>query len=1051
MRHDLRWVLVVVSVLVVLGLGATLAMAQTQVQGEAPVPTVTSEPVVPTATRTSAELVGAGEITTTWAELLQRFGFWGAVGVVLVAAVLFVLKRFVGKAGEGLGDFLYRVFLGRWLKRREETIEAKDQKAAQAKARQSGLTAYFDWLEEELKHLPIIPIRARERQEQLLLEDVYVPLRVVERGQIEGFLKLIRGEFDPEDEYRVRPEAYQALDRSQGVYRMLSEPALLQQQAKTQSRERARRGESADEVLVEPTSTRLLLIGDAGSGKTTTLQYGALVLACDCREDRVDKAPELLDLHAPTPLVPFYIRLTLVATYVREAFKRAQGEALPGLQGAPSKLLLDWLDGYISTQMHKRGASLAADFSSHQLTKGGCLVMLDGLDETGDRRERAYMQRLIANLIQDYGKNRYLVASRPFEDLQLPGFDERHLSPLKRDEIEQLLGNWFGAVQKTRSQRAVEVANDHVAYLGGLIDANARLFEMATNPLLLTSMALLVHTGVGLPRERAELYNRLIYLLLDTWRTQQITGGLPGNDEGKTRYGGEESVKGIRRRLEAIAAWMQAEGRRELRLREVQAILRPVYQAYKPWDNETADDYIANLIESLSLESGLLQRRDGGFSFAHYTLQEYLTALAYDARERGIEELYQHWTNRRWRETILLAVGNWATEGPTKKAHQLIQRLLTTRDEAINAVLLAADALYDADVDRVVELAPLRSETLKRLHSYAFGEEVHPDPVLRNRAAMMLDRFGADNERPGLDLRREDYWAAVISPGTFRMGDNAGLYDDEKPAFDCTITASYALARFPVTNRQYLVFLEALAGRGEAEALVAAERLKPRLARHDEEPERFRPGTWPGSRYLAGTGNHPVRGVTWYAATAFAWWANEWLHLCGLLPAHETVRLPTEAEWERAAAYPVRLPGGTSADGRRTYPWGAWPDLTSAGAPRITNTIPANLDASGIGSTSVVGLFPHGRADCEAEELAGNVWEWCSTPYTTYPFKGEIRAEMLYNEGKKASDAYVLRGGSYYNDKDLARCVVRLDISPRLDDGYLGFRLARLFSSSSSS
>ncbi|NCC37236.1 MAG: histidine kinase, partial [Chloroflexia bacterium] len=358
------------------------------------------------------------------------------------------------------------------------------------------------------------------------------------------------------------------------------------------------------------------------------------MLACDCREGRVDKVPELLDLHAPTPLVPFYIRLTLVATYVREALKRAQGDALPGLQGAPSKLLLDWLDGYISTQMHKRGASLAADFPSHQLAKGGCLVMLDGLDETGDRRERAYMQRLIANLIQDYGKNRYLVASRPFEDLQLPGFDERHLSPLKRDEIEQLLGNWFGAVQKTRSQRAVEVANDHVAYLGGLIDANARLFEMATNPLLLTSMALLVHTGVGLPRERAELYNRLIYLLLDTWRTQQITGGLPGNDEGKTRYGGEESVKGIRRRLEAIAAWMQEEGRRELRMREAQDILRPVYKKNKSWDNEKADDYIANLIESLSLESGLLQRRDGGFSFAHYTLQEYLTALAYDARER---------------------------------------------------------------------------------------------------------------------------------------------------------------------------------------------------------------------------------------------------------------------------------------------------------------------------------------------------------------------------------------------------------------------------------
>ena len=117
-----------------------------------------------------------------------------------------------------------------------------------------------------------------------------------------------------------------------------------------------------------------------------------------------------------------------------------------------------------------------------------------------------------------------------------------------------------------------------MAYLRGILDQNARLFEMATNPLLLTSMALLVHTGVGLPRERAELYNHLIGLLIHTWRTQQITGGIPGQDDRRTRYGGEESPSGVQRRLQEVAAWMQEQGRREISLREAQQILRPVYK-----------------------------------------------------------------------------------------------------------------------------------------------------------------------------------------------------------------------------------------------------------------------------------------------------------------------------------------------------------------------------------------------------------------------------------------------------------------------------------------
>ncbi|WP_296756634.1 SUMF1/EgtB/PvdO family nonheme iron enzyme [Roseiflexus sp.] len=406
----------------------------------------------------------------------------------------------------------------------------------------------------------------------------------------------------------------------------------------------------------------------------------------------------------------------------------------------------------------------------------------------------------------------------------------------------------------------------------------------------------------------------------------------------------------------------------------------------------------------------------------------------------------------RWRETLLLAAGYWSNGQQIRKTERLLRGLLDRRDP--ENLLLAAAAL--ADVGAVEDLADLRDEATARLRVLAALTEdwrsaAHPDPALRNRAATMLDRLDADTERPGLDLTKPDYWANRIEPGTFSMGDTNGKYDDEKPQFDYTIRRPYALARFPVTNRQYLLFVESLAGRGAPEAVAAANQLKDLLAQHGENLETyegFRPRFWPGARYRAGEGNHPVVGMTWYAATAFAWWADAWLRALGVLKEGEEVRLPTEAEWERAAAYPPTLPGGDSRAGRREYPWGA--ELTTATSGSMIASIQANIDESKIGGTSVVGIFPHGAAACGAEELSGNVWEWCSTPPLKYPFKGEVSAESLYTKNKRAGGTYVLRGGSWYVNRALARCACRVDYSPDYDLVVNGFRLARLFSLPSS-
>lgn len=945
--------------------------------------------------------------------------------------------------------------------KQEITEQRKTEKTQQQAL--TGRDVYLSRLERDMLRLAKIPALGREQRE-LDLEQVYVPLHVVEREQMESFDTYILGKFGVEDGGSARQDAYQAVQESRPVFRLLSEPKQLPPpEPAAHERRRGRKPAAGTETTTE----RLLLVGRAGSGKTTTLHYGALILARTARTADTAEVRKELQLFTAKPLFPIYARLTEVMTYVHEQYAQRRAE----LVGAPAQLLLDALD-----ELARRDVpDLPVGMVTSQIKAGGCLIMLDGLDETGDADERGSAMDLIASLVRECASNRYLVASRPFEGLgdRLPGFIERHLRPLDANDIRRLLNKLFLALRLPEDRTPTAHSDPdalvpEAAELWRNLERSPRLFDMATNPLLLTSMAVLVEGREPLPVERAKIYEKLVRLTIEAWRKAQLSRDRPGVPVKLF----EESDDSVRLRLQLLAANMLEAERREITLDQARDLLRPIYKANNPgWNDERCNDYVRELLYQIALHSGLLQARDSDslFSFAHFTLQEYLAARHYTEQRSGkeatVQTLVMHWPERRWRETILLAIGHEATSGSREMAQNMLEALLDARDP--EALLLASDGLDEANARAVGELTPQRLEVSGRLRALAaltddWRTAAHPDPVLRNRAATMLDRLDADTDRPGLALTKDDYWATRIEPGTFSMGDDHGPYDDEKPQFDCTIRQPYALARFPVTNRQYLLFVEALAGRGAPEAVGAARKLLPLMAQHKQTVEEFRPRYWPGARYRAGEGNHPVVGVTWYAATAFAWWANEAFLTPEQRAAGEAIRLPTEAEWERAAAYPPALAGNNPRAGRRAYPWGAWDDPHPGAARQPSPArgrgaggegvlgIQANIDESQIGGTSVVGIFPHGAAACGAEELVGNVWEWCSTPMLDYPFKGEVSAESFYTKNKSTGSTYVLRGGSWVNYRDDARCAYRFDNNPINVNVNYGSRLARLFSLSSS-
>jgi formylglycine-generating enzyme required for sulfatase activity len=170
------------------------------------------------------------------------------------------------------------------------------------------------------------------------------------------------------------------------------------------------------------------------------------------------------------------------------------------------------------------------------------------------------------------------------------------------------------------------------------------------------------------------------------------------------------------------------------------------------------------------------------------------------------------------------------------------------------------------------------------------------------------------------------------------------------------------------------------------------------------------PRDWIGFRFPEGTENHPVTGVSRLDALAYCQWLSEKL-------ATE-YRLPSEAEWERAAR----------GDDGRMYPWGDEFD------PWRCNTV----ESGKRGTTAAGGYTPGGDSPWGANDMAGNVWEWTNSQLKPYPYMaGDGREEQI------PGAVYVIRGGSWYYSRKLARCACREGAISIFISPSLGFRLAR--------
>lgn len=211
---------------------------------------------------------------------------------------------------------------------------------------------------------------------------------------------------------------------------------------------------------------------------------------------------------------------------------------------------------------------------------------------------------------------------------------------------------------------------------------------------------------------------------------------------------------------------------------------------------------------------------------------------------------------------------------------------------------------------------------------------------------------------------------------------------NERPG-GCLTLPAFAIARTPVTQAEFARF-------------IAAGRAPPRRG-------------WTNGQPPAGQERHPAINVTWKEAHAYC----DWLAASSGQP----YRLPSEAEWERAAR------AGT----QRRWPWGDTFD------PALANTREA-----GRSGTMPVDAHPGGASQWGILDMAGNAWEWTSDVYRPYSYRSlpPLDSPPL-PPGLNESRRRVLRGGSCMAEATWARCSSRVSWRPfYIFSGCVGFRVA---------
>ena len=314
----------------------------------------------------------------------------------------------------------------------------------------------------------------------------------------------------------------------------------------------------------------------------------------------------------------------------------------------------------------------------------------------------------------------------------------------------------------------------------------------------------------------------------------------------------------------------------------------------------------------------------------------------------------------------------------------------------------ALDVLDAADEDHAFRFALVIS------HENQHNETMLQALAMRTGAPLLSAGTPLPTGRPGVAGT-----SVEVPAGDFVLGvdpaDEPFSLDNERPAHTVFVPG-FRIGRVPVTNREWRAFLDDGGYR-------RPELWSTRGWEHRTKAELAAPMYWnpDGTRTRFGhletiPDDEPVQHVTYFEAQAYARWAG--------------ARLPTEIEWEKAAAW------DPTAGRRRRVPWGAATPTAAV----------ANLNGEAL-RPAPVGAYPAGASAYGAEQMLGDVWEWTSSPLRPWPGFTPMIYDR-YTEPFFEGDYRVLRGGSWAVAADILRPSFRNWDHPIRRQIFSGVRLA---------
>jgi formylglycine-generating enzyme required for sulfatase activity/DNA-binding SARP family transcriptional activator/energy-coupling factor transporter ATP-binding protein EcfA2 len=714
---------------------------------------------------------------------------------------------------------------------------------------------------------------------------------------------------------------------------------------------------------------RLVILGDPGSGKTTMLKYLALTLA----KNKDSPLPILIPLNA----------------YARVISRH---------------------DCSLSSFLPEYYAGRSVDVASlgplfeNAISQGQAVILLDGLDEVHNGRAA------VVNKVEDFAidalkkGNKIVVTSRIVgyreAPLALENWAIYTLLDFDAESIQQFVTCWCQTFEKSihgNTPQAHLAAEKECQELLEAIQSNPGVARLASNPLLLTILALIKRQGIELPRSRIKLYDCYLETLIEAWNKVRSLDKTPTN-----------SSLDFEVTLDVL-------GPLALRLRQENPTFGLVsehqlldwskeYYIGEQWGLKPGPAY-QNAVQFLhkirSYSNLLLERGEGQFGFIHLTFEEALAAYGLVSAgqvefKHSLEIIQSHLTEPAWYETIRLALGVWGIlHRQPLVAGEVLQAMLKMEcedKESCQNILMAGACLEDMGDAGTGRLAA--DEVISALR-ITMGNR-SSTPATQRDAGFILGRLAAVSSIffqsicPDLD----DFIS--VKPGRFCFGG------DSVQEFTVVDSKAFSIAKYPVTNLQYRRFIRA-DGYNQRE-FWSDEGWGWRIGKYDltarheyhellikRPPERRgEPYYWRDEKWnnpLA-----PVVGLSWFEAEAYCTW------LTMSRNDNKVYRLPSEEEWERAAR----------GENGREFAWGNDYDQDKFNTAAFWNRDDGYdwVKDINVSSTTIVNHFPDGRTPDGIFDICGNVWEWTASWFGDEQVNRVVRGTSWGDQRKKVRSAY---------------------------------------------